>query len=198
MPAGLLTGGCTGISAGAAADGPAATPVEGAPGTARDTATSGLPSYIEEIERAAIQHALQKMNRNTKRMVFCISESGVLDGIVTDGDFRRWVMSGVEIDLNTPVSAICNSEFLSLHIDQDYADIEKRFDARVTVIPLTDRLGHLMAVAFKKPKELAIGNRKIGPGHAAYLIAEIGNNHNGSLELAKQLIEKVKELLPAA
>ncbi|GAC1380497.1 MAG: N-acetylneuraminate synthase family protein [Hymenobacter sp.] len=33
-------------------------------------------------------------------------------------------------------------------------------------------------------------NRFIGPGHPAYIIAEIGINHNGSLELAKQLISE--------
>ena len=36
---------------------------------------------------------------------------------------------------------------------------------------------------------VAIGkNRFIGAGHPAYIIAEIGINHNGSLDLAKQLI----------
>ena len=33
-------------------------------------------------------------------------------------------------------------------------------------------------------------NRFIGPGHPAYIIAEIGINHNGSLDLAKQLISE--------
>ena len=151
-----------------------------------------LGDYVIYAEDSVV-NALKKIGENKSGIVFALDQSGHLEGVMTDGDFRRWVMSGVEIDLNTPVSAICNREFLSLKIDQDYADIEKRFDTRVTVIPLTDRLGHLMAVAFKKPKELAIGNRKIGPGHAAYLIAEIGNNHNGSLELAKQLIEKAAQ-----
>jgi N-acetylneuraminate synthase len=34
-----------------------------------------------------------------------------------------------------------------------------------------------------------IGNRTVGDGQPAYIIAEIGINHNGSLELAKKLIE---------
>jgi len=37
--------------------------------------------------------------------------------------------------------------------------------------------------------EVKIGNRYVGDGHPAFVIAEIGINHNGSLDVAKQLIE---------
>ena len=36
---------------------------------------------------------------------------------------------------------------------------------------------------------VSIGTRTIGAGHPAYVIAEIGLNHNGSVDLAKQLID---------
>lgn len=42
-------------------------------------------------------------------------------------------------------------------------------------------------------REIKIGNRLIGDGHPAYIIGEIGINHNGSLEIAKKLIHKAKE-----
>jgi N-acetylneuraminate synthase len=37
--------------------------------------------------------------------------------------------------------------------------------------------------------DITIGDRAVGPGYPAYVIAEIGINHNGSLELAKQLVD---------
>ncbi len=37
-------------------------------------------------------------------------------------------------------------------------------------------------------REVTIGNRKVGDGHPAFIIAEIGINHNGSLDFAKQMI----------
>ncbi|ACD89877.1 MAG: N-acetylneuraminate synthase [Chlorobium limicola] len=37
--------------------------------------------------------------------------------------------------------------------------------------------------------EVKIGKRYVGDGHPAFVIAEIGINHNGSLDVAKQLIE---------
>ena len=36
---------------------------------------------------------------------------------------------------------------------------------------------------------MQIGNKKIGTGHPTYIIAEIGINHNGDLEIAKHLID---------
>ncbi|GAA3634430.1 N-acetylneuraminate synthase family protein [Microbacterium awajiense] len=38
-----------------------------------------------------------------------------------------------------------------------------------------------------------IGTRTIGAGHPAYVIAEIGLNHNGDVEIAKQLIDVAAE-----
>jgi len=39
---------------------------------------------------------------------------------------------------------------------------------------------------------LSIGNRKVGAGQPVYVIAEIGINHNGDLEVAKKLIDVAK------
>ena len=41
-------------------------------------------------------------------------------------------------------------------------------------------------------RTLKVGNRKIGDGHPVYVIAEIGINHNGSLDTAKKLIDAAK------
>ena len=37
--------------------------------------------------------------------------------------------------------------------------------------------------------EIIIGNRPVGIGHPVYIVAEIGINHNGDLEIAKKLID---------
>src|SRR5512142_125467 len=38
-------------------------------------------------------------------------------------------------------------------------------------------------------RAIQFGNRKVGDGQPAYIIAEIGINHNGNLEIAKQMID---------
>ncbi|MEX0955327.1 MAG: N-acetylneuraminate synthase family protein [Rhizobiaceae bacterium] len=41
-------------------------------------------------------------------------------------------------------------------------------------------------------RQLQIGDRLIGEGHPAYLVAEIGTNHNGDLDLARKTIDAAK------
>jgi N-acetylneuraminate synthase len=38
-------------------------------------------------------------------------------------------------------------------------------------------------------REIKIGNRMVGDGHPTYIIAEIGINHNGDLDITKQMID---------
>ena len=42
-------------------------------------------------------------------------------------------------------------------------------------------------------REVSIGNRKIGDGYPAYIIGEIGINHNGDIDVAKKLMEVAKK-----
>ncbi len=42
-------------------------------------------------------------------------------------------------------------------------------------------------------KSVRIGNKLIGEGHPTFIIAEIGVNHNGKLEIAKELIDVALE-----
>jgi N-acetylneuraminate synthase len=42
-------------------------------------------------------------------------------------------------------------------------------------------------------REILIGNKLVGDGHPTYIIAEIGINHNGSVEIAKELIKAASD-----
>ena len=41
-----------------------------------------------------------------------------------------------------------------------------------------------------------IAGRKIGPSNSAFVIAEAGVNHNGSLDMAKRLVEVAAKPVP--
>lgn len=140
-----------------------------------------------------ILNALRKISENKSGAVFSVTEGGELEGVLTDGDFRRWLLEQPEIDLNLPLSSISNKDFEALNQHARPEDIESRFNQRIRFIPLLDDHGHLVAVARDKPAEIRIGARTIGPEAPCFVIAEIGNNHNGDLALAKRLVDLAAE-----
>lgn len=137
----------------------------------------------------AILNALRKISENKSGAVFSVTESGEVEGVLTDGDLRRWLLEQREIDLNLPVSAISNKEFEAVNHRAPPEDIEARFNSRIRFVPLLDDHGHLVAIARDKPAEMRIGSRTIGADAPCFVIAEIGNNHNGDLALAKRLVD---------
>lgn len=44
-----------------------------------------------------------------------------------------------------------------------------------------------------RPRDIAIGTRRVGPAHEPYFIAEMSGNHNGSLDRALQIVDAVAE-----
>lgn len=144
--------------------------------------------YIVFFEDTIV-NALNKISANKSRIVFAVNENGVVAGSLSDGDFRRWITQQTDIDLNIPVADIVNRDFLFKRIDDDASDIETIFSSGINIVPLLDRSGRIVAISKNTEKGIAIGARIISEDSPCFIISEIGNNHNGSLDLAKQLID---------
>jgi len=138
----------------------------------------------------SILSALNKINSSKARLIFAVSESGILEGILTDGDFRRWVVSTTNIDLNTSVESIVNTEFQSASIDSKPDEILKLFSHAINIVPLVNDNFQLVGVALPRQSQCEIGEKIISEESHVFIIAEIGNNHNGSLETAKKLVDE--------
>jgi len=138
-----------------------------------------LAKYIVFAEDDII-NALKKISDNKSRIIFSVTESGELEGILTDGDFRRWLVTQDSINLSQPVSRISNKNFkFAFHTD-DPAKIQSYFSNEIEFIPLLDQSRHLVAIACRRSDAIRIGNFAIDADSPAFVIAEIGNNHNGS------------------
>ena len=138
----------------------------------------------------SILNALSKISANKEGVIFSVSEGGILQGVLTDGDVRRWLIGTEQIDLNSSISEIINKNIvLAQHDDQPQA-ILRLLDSRCKAVPLVDQQHRIVAIAFGHDKAIEIGGRIISEDDPAFVIAEIGNNHNGSLELAKKLIDE--------
>jgi len=141
------------------------------------------------FESESILKALEKINSNKRRIIFVVSEHGLLIGSLTDGDFRRWITKASSFDLNQKVSSIANKNVLSASIDDDRASISEIFTKAVDIIPLKDGSSRLVAVAIRDERGFVIGETSISETSNSFIIAEIGNNHNGSVKLAKKLVD---------
>src|SRR5689334_17922449 len=100
-----------------------------------------------------ILNALRRISDNKSGAVFSVTESGQLEGVLTDGDFRRWLVGQREIDLDIPVSAVSNKQFEALNQNARPEDIQSRFNDKIRFVPLLDDRGHLVAIARDKPAE---------------------------------------------
>ncbi len=138
----------------------------------------------------SLHNALRKISENKARIVFCVSSSGVLEGVLTDGDFRRWITEHPSFDTGVSVLSVANKSFTFLPHDASHEEIERQFTDRISYVPMLDRHNHLVAVAHRGAPEIQIGSFVIGVNSPSFLIAEIGNNHNGSLDIAKRLIDE--------
>jgi len=141
----------------------------------------------------SINEALKKISKTDGRIVFLVTERGELDGVLTNGDFRRWISNNIDFDVTRQVSQIANKNFKYASVTDDPAKISALMGDH-TCLPLVDDKKHLVAIARKtKDDFFELGGRLITDSSPVFVIAEIGLNHNGEYEIAKKLIEAAAE-----
>jgi len=150
-------------------------------------------SLYTVLDQESIRAALQKIDSNDEGMLVCVDNSGMLLGVLTDGDFRRWVIAQDNPNLDQSAKDIINTDFVVAQEDTKKEKIKELLNNQVCFVPLVDKNGRFTALARLRDEFLSVEKHKIGPGHPSFLIAEIGNNHNGSFELACELVDKAIE-----
>lgn len=139
----------------------------------------------------SVRVGLAKMDANEEGFILCVDAVGAPCGVLTDGDFRRWIVATADPALDRPLADIVNRDFAAVPIDSGLEQAAALLRGpRIDHVPLLDAAGRCVAMARRRPDHLAIGDFRIGPDRPVFLIAEIGNNHNGSLELAKRLVDE--------
>lgn len=139
---------------------------------------------------SSIQSTLQKIDANNGRIVFLVGENEFLEGVATNGDILRWLIKTDDPNLSLPIHSIANKNYLFSSAEVNTNEIETMLE-KVLFVPLVDKQGRLVSVARREqPQEgFYVADQLIGPKSACFVIAEIGNNHNGDIELAKKLVD---------
>ena len=150
-----------------------------------------ITKYIAFAEENVI-NALKKISDNGCGLIFSVTDAGELEGVLSNGDFRRWLLNNPTIDLNQPLSNVSKKEFVFAYEYDSPAQIESRFCDWIDYIPLVTRQRRIVAIARKRKSfdGVQIGQFAITDQSPTFIIAEIGINHNGSLDLAKRLIDE--------
>ncbi|MDO5662815.1 MAG: N-acetylneuraminate synthase family protein [Brachybacterium sp.] len=144
-------------------------------------------------EAATVQEALRRIGENQSRLVLLVDSHGVVRGTLSDGDVRRWLVSHPTPDLTAPAAEAARRDFVSVPEGAAVADIAALLRPGIDRIPVLDERGRLVAVATPGERTLRLGRHRIGEGERALVIGEIGNNHQGDVELAKTLVDHCVE-----
>jgi N-acetylneuraminate synthase len=151
-----------------------------------------LQAYTVSVDDSLVT-ALNKISENQSRIVFCIDDAGVLVGSLSDGDVRRWLVSAGGPDLKAAIAPAVRRDCTSAAITMPAAQISALFDRRITLVPLVDERNRLVAIAVQAPHQITIGPFAISDEAPVFTIAEIGINHNGSIDTAKALVDAARE-----
>ena len=124
------------------------------------------------LDTEPIRNALQKINANEEGLIICVNSSGLLLGVLTDGDFRRWIIESSQPDLEKPVEEIVNQNIISAKVADSPRSIAAKLDQQVQFIPLTDNEGRCVAIARLRNSQILIDHHKIGNDSPCFMIAE--------------------------
>lgn len=137
-------------------------------------------------ENQSVLDALRCLEGDPLKIAFVVDGIGRLIGIVTDGDVRRYLLGGGLIEM--PVGTCMNRHFHSVRMGVPREELRQIFALGYGVVPALDEEGRLVDIHTRHGLTIHLDGFALG-GERVFVIAEIGNNHNGSLELAKRLVD---------
>ena len=150
--------------------------------------TKSIKKFIFYQEGTVLE-CLKKIEKNKYGTIFILDMSGLIKGVVTDGDLRRWLSLSEKPDLNSLISTVMNTDYVSCNTEDDRALIASMFSERIKIIPILDERKRIESIALQESRVIEIGKHIISEDSPCFVIAEIGNNHNGDIDLAKQLVD---------
>lgn len=145
------------------------------------------------LDDEPVELALRKISLNKHRVVFVVEHSGALVGSLSDGDFRRWLVSAESPALDSPARDVANRNSVSVPEGFAATEVNALLAGAISAIPVVDGLRRVVAIALPRGRGFKIEGRAIAADEPTFVIAEIGINHNGDLDTAKRLVDAAAE-----
>lgn len=144
---------------------------------------------------ALLSVAAQKLVSSKEGILLCVGSTGKLKGVLTKGDILR-ILSRSDFDANDPIENYLNKRFQFLY-ELDLEDNENvdHLLSKFAYLPVLNSADHLVSVVRRRRsnENFQIDDFSLSKDSPSFIIAEIGNNHNGDIKLAKRLVEQVKK-----
>lgn len=150
--------------------------------------TKQLQQHVCGMDESIIT-ALNKINDSKGQTLYVVSENGILHGTVTDGDIRRYLIESKNLSLDTSVSECMNSKFTYVKVGYTKSELKELFKNGVSSVPIVDENFHLHKICTDYRAGFYVGQALVSNDSPAFIIAEIGNNHQGDINLAKELVD---------
>lgn len=87
---------------------------------------SNLDKYIVNLE-VPIKEAMKKLDKGGIGFIVCVDKNENVIGVVTDGDFRRAILQG--IDLKNKIDEIANKNLCYLNFDYEEKEVKAIFES---------------------------------------------------------------------
>lgn len=137
----------------------------------------------------SIKDSLQKLNNNLGGFLVVTHNDGSFLGTMTDGDIRRFMLKSESPDLNSPNSLAVN-KMASFVVEGESSDKLNDILKRFNFCPVVDEKNILKGIYQAHHRQIRIGSKFISDKHPCFIISEIGNNHNGSIDFAIELVNQ--------
>ena len=139
--------------------------------------------------RASLEECLAKFEESKVDTIFAIDDKNRAVASITDGDIRRELLSGKSVLPSRCAFEIGNKNFKyvnSLTLPSTFGEID------LYSIPNLDDNNQIKFIYTALPTPIELGNHLVTQHSETFIIAEIGNNHQGSVEAAFKLIDQAK------
>ena len=104
-----------------------------------------LPYFINKSN--TVVEALQKIDLNSKQILFVVDSNRKLEGIITDGDIRRWLLKTGE--LQGTVSEFMNTAPKVIYRKDVKSAVKFMKNAKITALPVITSKGIVSDIIFR-------------------------------------------------
>ncbi len=118
-------------------------------------ANENILDQLKCSPNAILKDVLLQLNKNKKRLVICVNESGHIVGVVSDSDIRRAFLKNLRV--TDTIDKVHNTNFKYLYADSSFSEICEMFRLeKIDFLPIVNKDKILVNVLTKKQFHLAL------------------------------------------